>query len=365
MRILSRYVLKEFLVPLFYCLTGFISIYILFELFGSFSRLVEAKPTMSKTLLYFAGYFAPYFEWLAPACLMLATLYTMWNFCRHSEIIAMRASGISFFAIVKPLLLVACIMAGAVVWVGEVFVPKYAHWATLYKGARFKDSEMTRTDDIVYRAPHSLRTWKIGSVLSSTGEKFKDVKISIDYPGGGRKMTITSPHVEYLDGNWYFSTPVMAYYDTDGNAIASPTPELDKLTLRSFPDFSEKPNDFLMQNHDFKYFSTLSRWRYFKNNPTIDKERMVSYKYDFWAKIFAPLACLVITLFAIPAGIATGRQSVFKGIVGAIGMFFAFYALTIGCMIFAKKDILPPFVAAIFPNILFFMIGCRLFYKQR
>jgi lipopolysaccharide export LptBFGC system permease protein LptF len=34
MRILTRYVLKEFLVPLFYCLTGFLSIYVLFDLFG-------------------------------------------------------------------------------------------------------------------------------------------------------------------------------------------------------------------------------------------------------------------------------------------------------------------------------------------
>ena len=74
MRILSRYVLREYLVPLSYCLTGFVSIYILFELFGSFSRLTAAKPGWMKIVRYFAGYLAPYFEWLAPACLMLAAL---------------------------------------------------------------------------------------------------------------------------------------------------------------------------------------------------------------------------------------------------------------------------------------------------
>ena len=111
MKILTRYILREFCVPLFYCLTGFVSIYLLFELFGSFSRLVSARPGFLKACTYLAGYLAPYFEWMAPACLMLATLYTMWNFCRHSEIIAMRASGIGFFTIVKPLLAVATLMA--------------------------------------------------------------------------------------------------------------------------------------------------------------------------------------------------------------------------------------------------------------
>ena len=46
MKILTRYILREFCVPLFYCLTGFVSIYLLFELFGSFSRLVSATSVL-------------------------------------------------------------------------------------------------------------------------------------------------------------------------------------------------------------------------------------------------------------------------------------------------------------------------------
>ena len=42
MRILFRYVFREFCVPLAYCLTGFLSVYVLFELFGVFNRMMEA-----------------------------------------------------------------------------------------------------------------------------------------------------------------------------------------------------------------------------------------------------------------------------------------------------------------------------------
>ena len=84
-----------------------------------------------------------------------------------------------------------------------------------------------------------------------------------------------------------------------------------------------------------------------------------------WTKVFSPLACLVITLFAIPAGIATGRQSVFRGIVTALCMFFAFYGFTVLLMILAKKGFCPPLLAAALPDAVFFIAGLRMFWRQR
>jgi lipopolysaccharide export LptBFGC system permease protein LptF len=79
----------------------------------------------------------------------------------------------------------------------------------------------------------------------------------------------------------------------------------------------------------------------------------------------APFACIVITLFAIPAGIATGRQSVFRGILGALGMYFAFYGVTIALMVVAKNGWLAPVPAAVLPVLLFLALGIRSFYRQR
>ncbi len=365
MKILTRYVFREFCVPLFYCLTGFLSIYLLFELFGSFSRLVEAKPGFLKAGTYLAGYLAPYFEWMAPACLMLATLYTMWNFCRHSELIAMRASGIGFFTIVKPLLVAATLMAIFVAWVNECYVPRYGQWAKQYKAARFKESEMERTGELVYHNAPANRTWRIGMTVTEDARILEDVSISVNSSLGVRQMTVKSARAEYLDGMWYLMYPEVAYFNELGEETASPTPELEKLTLRPFPQFDERPEDFILQNRDFRYCSTRERLRYLKVHPSLTPEARRDRTYDLLAQIAAPLACIVITLFAIPAGIATGRQSVFKGILGALGLFFSFYGFTIACMAFSRWGVLPPLVAAILPDVVFLAVGCRLFWKQR
>ena len=365
MKILSRYVFREFCVPLFYCTMGFLSIYLLFELFGSFSRLAEAKPGLLKAAQYLSGYLAPYFEWMAPACLMLATLYTMWEFCRHSELIAMRASGIGFFTIVKPLLVAAALMAVFVGWVNEFYVPKYGQWAKQYKANKFREEDMEKADDIVFHNAAKSRTWRVGMLVNEEASILEDVSISVNYPGGGRKMTIVSPRAECLDGVWHLMDPEISYYSELGMEMASPTPELDKLTLRPFFEFDEKPRDFLLQNRDLAFCSTVERLHYLKMHPAITQETRRGLVYDIAAQIIAPLACIVITLFAIPAGIATGRQSVFKGIVGALCMFFAFYGLTIGFMVCAKKGWMPPILAAVVPDIVFFAIGCELFRRQR
>ena len=365
MKILTRYVFREFCVPLFYCLTGFLSIYLLFELFGSFSRLMEAKPGFLKALTYLAGYLAPYFEWMAPACLMLATLYTMWNFCRHSELIAMRASGIGFFTIVKPLLTAATFMALFVCFVNEWYVPRYGQWAKQYKAAHFNEDEMERTNDIVYHNAPQFRTWRVGLMATPDASVLEDVSISVNSPLGVRQMTIKSARAECLDGVWYMMKPEVAYYDAHGEEMASPTPELEGLSLRPFPQFTERPADFLLQNRDWAFCSTAERLRYLALHPSLTPEARRDRMYDLWAQIMAPFACLVITLFAIPAGIATGRQSVFKGIVGALCMFFAFYGLTIFCMALSRWGMLPPLPAAVLPDVLFFLIGCRLFWSHR
>ena len=366
MKILSRYVLREFLIPLFYCLTGFVSIYVLFDLFGSFSRMVEGRLSLADAALYFCGYFAPYFHYIAPAALMLATLYTMWSFCRHSEIIAMRASGVSFLAIVRPLLAVAILMAGAVAWVNEVFVPARAQWAAQLKAEHFDLEKLGRFADVVLRNAAGCRTWNVDSVPGGTGRRLEKVRVTVDRPSGGARLyTLTANRAEYLDGEWWFTDASVQHYDAQGEEVATPTPELDALPFRCFAEFDERPEDFLLQNRPWKFNSVRDRLRYLERHPDLSSADRRDCLYDTWAQIAAPLACLVITLFAIPAGIASGRQSVFQGIVSALVMYFSFYGCTIAMMVIAKNGWMPPLAAAFLPNALFFVLGVRAFFKQR
>ena len=363
MKILTRYILREFCVPLSYCLTGFVSIYLLFELFGSFSRLMAAKPGFPAIAAYLAGYFAPYFQWMAPACLMLATLYTMWRFCRHSEIVAMRASGIGFFTIVKPILAMSVLMACAVAWVNESYVPRNSPWATRFKVARFDTAETSKAKGILFINERVGRRWQAEMPRALDAVVLENVRVE-DIVGRDKRK-ILSPRAEYRGGKWYFYSPRVVRFVDGVDVLDEQVPQ--NAGLWCFPDFDESPEELLWGNKDFNwaYTSTRDRLGYLKTHANLEEKTRQKYRYDVWAQAVAPFACIVITLFAIPMGIATGRQSVSKGIIGALAMFFAFYGITILCMVLAARGWLAPFPAAVLPDLAFLALGMRLFWKNR
>lgn len=364
MSILFRYILREYLIPLAYCLTGFLAIYVLFELFGSFSRIVDAKLPFTLGVKYFLGYVAPFFHYLAPAALMLAALYTMWNFCRHSELIAMRANGIGFFAISSPILLTALAMTFFVAWVNESYVPRTAQWAKRLRSERFDVEKTARSGSIVYRNTLEERTWSADAALDPDGRHLVGVKVVQDRKGGAREFMILSERADWLDGEWWFTEPKIRHYNLSGGEIATPVPELDKLPLRVFASFGERPADIMAQNRDWRYNSVGGKMRYLRTNGNLSAASRRSCAYEMWSQLMSPLACIVITLFAIPAGVSSGRQSVFLGILSAIGMFFAFYAFVIAGMVASDMGFVPPFIAATLPYAVFLWLGVRAFRRQ-
>jgi len=365
MRILTRYVLREFLVPLTYCLVGFLSIYVLFELFESFDRLIDAKPPLGMVVGYFAGYVSPYLEWLIPAALLLGTLYTMWNFCRHSEITAMRANGIGFVAIVRPLLAVAALMAVFVACINEFYAPFAAEFARDVRANRFLPLTTTVKENLPFYNQRAGRVWRINKMSPDHPGHLEGVRLSFDRPDGSRQLDVVCRKAEYLDGMWWLFYPQYQYFDELNNPIENPAPRLAGLVIRAMPDLAETPRDFLLMNKAWEFYSIRDMVHYLKTHPNLGKIERASKTYDIHARLAAPFSCLIITLFAIPAGVATGRQSVFKGVIIAVAMFFSFYAASIGCMVLVKNGLMPVLLGAWLPNTLFLAAGLVLFVRQR
>jgi len=365
MRILTRYVLCEFLVPLIFCLTGFLGIYILFELFDSFSRLMEASPSFPSVVAFFAGYISPYLEWLIPASLLLGTLYTMWNFCRHSEITAMRASGIGFIVIVRPLLAVACFMAVLVACINEFYAPQASEKARLFREERFKPKPDKVRENVPYYNQQAGRVWRINRMSLDNPRCLEGVRLSFDRPDGSRQLDITCRKAEYLDGQWWLFYPQYQYFDELNNPVENPVPAVAGLVIRAFPELHETPRDFMLMNKAWEFYTVRDMIHYLRTHPSLEKAEVASKTFDIHARLAAPFSCLIITLFAIPAGVATGRQSVFKGVLLAIALFFGFYVVANGCMVLAKNGLVPAVAGAWFANVLFLAAGLGLFYRQR
>ena len=106
MRLLDRYLLRELLVPMGYCLTGFLLFWIAFDLFGELGDLHEHKMRAGDILQYYLVRAPEFLVLVLPMALLLALLYALSNHSRHHEITAIRAAGVSLWRMCLPYLLV-------------------------------------------------------------------------------------------------------------------------------------------------------------------------------------------------------------------------------------------------------------------
>jgi lipopolysaccharide export LptBFGC system permease protein LptF len=94
MRLLDRYLLREFLVPLAYCLAGFLLIWIAFNLLD-LGELQEEQLSLLDIIVLYALSIPEFLPIALPVTLLLALLYALTNHARYHEITAIRAAGVS------------------------------------------------------------------------------------------------------------------------------------------------------------------------------------------------------------------------------------------------------------------------------
>jgi lipopolysaccharide export system permease protein len=365
MKILQKYVLREFLGPLAYCFATFYGLYVLSTLFGSIRKLAEAHASLPSAIRYFVDYMSPYVVWLVPASLMLAALYTVWRFCHHGEIVAMRANGLSYATISTPLLSVAAVLAVCCALNQEFYAPKGRESARRVEAANFRRRPSDIREMVTYYNYAARRIWLINRMDLDRPNTLEGVRITIERPDGHKAVDIACTRAEYLDGVWWLRYPQYRYFDASGNPAPTPPNPLLNLTVRPMPHFTETPRDFVIEKKEWEFLSLRDMLAYVRAHPRMNGKDRVSHLYDIHARLAMPWACIVITLFAIPAGVATGRQSVFRGVLIAFGLFFGFYAMTIGCTLLAKREWIAPGLAAWLPNLSFLGAGLGLFARLR
>ncbi len=370
MRILRQYVLREFLTPVFYCLIAFTSLYVTIELFGEFDKIIPAKPPARMILRYLGGFLSKDLQWLVTPSLLLGGLYTMWQLARHSEITAMRANGISFIAITSPMLFASLFFAALIVVNSEFYAPEASRESTQIKDAEFKSYGPDVYTDVPFSNIRDHRDWQIGRFMPFTNT-VENVKITWSGSNGKPVMTLEADTGYYLDKAWWFSNAVLKHFETSAQTDAQVLIGKEDREFIVMPSITETPRDFLLGRvqggiiEDSVNMSVGDIRRYIASRPNLAPAARTSWRYEIANRFAAPFACVVITLFAIPAGVATGRQSVFIGVVSAILMFLTFYVLTISCGVLAKKSVIPIWAGILIPNAVFLTAGLYLFWRQR
>src|SRR5450432_2558920 len=124
MRLLDRYLFRELLTPLAFCLGGLLILGNCFSLFGELDDFQKQKLRLLDVIEYTIAITPEFLVLVLPITLLLAMLYALTNHTRYNEITAMRAAGISLWRICVPYFAVGLVASVALFALNEFLVPR-------------------------------------------------------------------------------------------------------------------------------------------------------------------------------------------------------------------------------------------------
>src|SRR5258706_12331923 len=174
MRLLDRYLLRELLVPLGYCLSGFLLLWVTSDLIAELSGLQEKRLQAADIAQYYLVTAPEFLVLVLPMALLLALLYSLTNHARHHELIAIRAAGVSLWRLCLPYLAVGFTFTILHFAMNELWVPNSVEAAERILNRRTMKQTSPEQRNLVrnlgFRNERDDRTWHIGTYHLKTHE---------------------------------------------------------------------------------------------------------------------------------------------------------------------------------------------------
>ena len=356
MRLLDRYLFRELLAPLFYCLGGFLIFWISFQLFDKLGDLQSAKLHLVDVLELCVAWAPACLATTLPMALLLALLYALTDHARHNEITAMRATGMSLWRICLPYFGVGLFASVALFALNELAVPRSAAWSDRIL-QRYLSRQPGSGQQPGFRNDRANRTWVFTNFNYKAGE--------LD----GVRVETNGWYLTASKALW--TNRVWTFYNV--NEWTKDGPQMDRTLapVLAMPQFDETPGDIRLELKITDYEGAARR------NSEVPLADLLTYLWlrpearsgwlwtQLHERLAAPWTCLVVVLIAIPFGAASGRRNLFFGVAGSIFIFFAYYFLQQFSLAFGIGGHCPGWLAAWLPNLVFAATGLVLIERAR
>jgi LPS export ABC transporter permease LptG/LPS export ABC transporter permease LptF len=356
--ILDEYVLKEFLSTFALVLITFVMLMLLFTFFELLGDIIRNHSSLLIVGEYLLNLTPSMIYLITPLSVLIAVLVVFGVLNRSSELTAMKATGISIYRIVMPVLVISCILATSLFVFDELYLPKANRrqeaLRNIIKGRPAQTVE------------HPGQSWIFGQqakgqpgrifyyeFFDATRDTFGNISIFEFNPGSfsiSRRIFAASAHWEPNLNQWVFENGWERTFN--GDEVSSYRP----FVVSAFPEISEQPQYFKKEEllSSEMSFSELSRYIHDLRQSGFDTMRL---RVQLNRKLAYPLITLVMAILAVPFALSMGRRGSLAGIGVAIGVAIAYFVVDGIFEAMGNVNMLPALLAAWSPDLVFALAG--------
>ncbi|MEM7371736.1 MAG: LptF/LptG family permease [Bacteroidota bacterium] len=113
MKIIDKYILRQFLITFFFIQGAFIAICMIVDVVEKMDDFLEKKPPIPEVIFDYYLNFMPYWGLLLmPLCVFLAVIFFTSRMAARTELIPILSVGVSFYRLMVPYIMVGILLAG-------------------------------------------------------------------------------------------------------------------------------------------------------------------------------------------------------------------------------------------------------------
>jgi LPS export ABC transporter permease LptG/LPS export ABC transporter permease LptF len=369
--ILDEYVMGGFLRNFILVLASLTILFLIFTFFELIGDIIKYRTPLVTVGDYLINLIPFILYNVTPLCSLVAVLITFGALSRTSEITSMKATGMSLYRVVAPVLLVAAILSAALFAFDEGYLPAAnRRQEALLSSIKGKPAQTFLRPD---------RKWISGQTGSSpSGEAsteptrifyyqffdperdvFAKITVFEFRPGSftlTRRIYAESAHWDEAANSWVFENGWQRTFS--GETVSS----YQRFTLANFPEIREQPSYFKKEERPSQEmsYSELEAYIHDLQQSGFDTTPL---RVQLNRKLSYPLLTLVMAILAIPFSLTAGKRGSLAGIGAAIGLAIAYWVLAGISENLGNVNSLPAVLAAWSPDLLFAMAGTYLLLR--
>jgi lipopolysaccharide export system permease protein len=359
MKLIDKHIFKEFIPVFLFCLTLFLFLFVIIDLFANLDDIIEQKVGIQVLLQYYSAFLPSIFTIVTPVSTLLATLYSLGALNRQNEIIAMKAGGVSTFSIIAPYLFMGLIISLLSFIVDNEYVPNaYQKYNTIKNEQIEKPGKNERIEVIkdvtLYGADYRIYYAKSYNTKTTT---LQGLIILQHDDQGDLTARITADEAKYINDKWVLYNCAIYRLTKTGARDGAPAYFKEKI----WPP-NEKPKDFARSKHQTQFMSVFELYRYTKKLAK-NNRAPAGILIDLYNKVSFSFVSFVVVLIGLPFALMKNRGGTFVYIGIGLGISFFYYVILITSVAMGKAGFLPPFLSSWLANIIFSTIGIIMLSK--
>lgn len=348
-RTLTLYLAKMFSLRILAVLVMLVLVLMMLDLLSTSGEILAVEGNSEAELWRYASLRVPLLiQRFLPYSVLLATIITLVTLNQNSEVIAMKAAGLSAHQVLAPLIMTALVVSIASFAFNERVVTRAAAELTVWEGTEFgalPAGEETRESIYLVDGPDILTARSYES--SGPAPRLRDVTFYRRSPSGEIIEQVDAAIAIRGDRGWAMQAPRVFTVGTASvseptEAIVAPGITPAQIELASV-DPAAQP--FWQLDDSIEAYRAAGR----------DTGELEA---NYWHKISGPLSAMLMPILGAVAGFGLARsgQLFARAIIGmALG--FAYFVIDNAALAMGDFGGYPPFLAAWAPFFLFLLIG--------